>query len=165
MGKNYCAGYVFCFKEGIMITVQQVLKDKGYSDVWIVSPGASVNEALKLMSDKNVGALPVTEAGKLVGIISERDYARKVILKGKSSLSTPVSEIMTADVISVQPEQSMEECMTLMTQKRVRHLPVLVEDKLVGLISIGDVLKEIISDQKAFIESLQNYIEGTGYGQ
>ncbi|MCL4297281.1 MAG: CBS domain-containing protein [Anaerolineae bacterium] len=148
-----------------MITVQQVLKDKGYSDVWIVSPGASVNEALKLMSDKNVGALPVTEAGKLVGIISERDYARKVILKGKSSLSTPVSEIMTADVISVQPEQSMEECMTLMTQKRVRHLPVLVEDKLVGLISIGDVLKEIISDQKAFIESLQNYIEGTGYGQ
>jgi CBS domain-containing protein len=148
-----------------MITVQQVLKDKGYSDVWTVSPDASVNDALRLMSDKNVGALPVIEAGKLIGIISERDYARKVILKGKSSLNTPVSEIMTAEVISVQPEQSMEECMTLMTQKRVRHLPVLVGDKLVGLISIGDVLKEIISDQKAFIESLQNYIEGTGYGQ
>jgi CBS domain-containing protein len=148
-----------------MITVQQVLKDKGYSDVWTVSPDASVNDALRLMSDKNVGALPVTEVGKLVGIISERDYARKVILKGKSSLNTPVSEIMTAEVISVQPEQSMEECMTLMTQKRVRHLPVLVEDKLVGLISIGDVLKEIISDQKAFIQSLQDYIEGRGYGQ
>lgn len=148
-----------------MITVQQVLKDKGYSDVWTVSPDASVNDALRLMSDKNVGALPVIEAGKLIGIISERDYARKVILKGKSSLNTPVSEIMTAEVISVHPEQSMEECMTLMTQKRVRHLPVLVGDKLVGLISIGDVLKEIISDQKAFIESLQNYIEGTGYGQ
>jgi CBS domain-containing protein len=148
-----------------MITVQQVLKDKGYSDVWTVSPDSSVNDALRLMSDKNVGALPVTEVGKLVGIISERDYARKVILKGKSSLNTPVSEIMTAEVISVQPEQSMEECMTLMTQKRVRHLPVLVEDKLVGLISIGDVLKEIISDQKAFIQSLQDYIEGRGYGQ
>ncbi|GIK39879.1 MAG: histidine kinase [Chloroflexota bacterium] len=148
-----------------MITVQQVLKDKGYSDVWTVSPDASVNDALRLMSDKNVGALPVIEVGKLIGIISERDYARKVILKGKSSLNTPVSEIMTAEVISVHPEQSMEECMTLMTQKRVRHLPVLVGDKLVGLISIGDVLKEIISDQKAFIESLQNYIEGTGYGQ
>jgi CBS domain-containing protein len=152
-------------KEGAMITVQQVLKDKGYSDVWTVSPDASVYDALKLMSDKNVGALPVIEAGKLVGIISERDYARKVILKGKSSLNTPVSEIMTQEVISVQPEQSMEECMSLMTQKRVRHLPVLADDQLMGLISIGDVLKEIISDQKAFIESLQNYIEGTGYSQ
>jgi CBS domain-containing protein len=148
-----------------MITVQQVLKDKGYSDVWTVSPAASVYDALKLMSDKNVGALPVIEAGKLVGIISERDYARKVILKGKSSLNTPVSEIMTQEVISVQPKQSMEECMSLMTQKRVRHLPVLADDQLMGIISIGDVLKEIISDQKAFIQSLQDYIEGRGYGQ
>ena len=148
-----------------MITVKQVLKDKGYNEVWTITPDAPVYEALKLMSDKNVGALPVVETGRLVGIISERDYARKVILKGKSSLDTPVSEIMTKEVISVHPKQSMEDCMVLMTRKRVRHLPILVDDRLMGLISIGDVLKEIISDQKSFIQSLQNYIEGTGYGQ
>jgi CBS domain-containing protein len=147
-----------------MITVKQVLKDKGYSDVWSITPHASVYEALKLMSDKNVGALPVVEAGKLVGIISERDYARKVILKGKSSLETPVKEIMTEEVIPVHPDQSMEECMMLITNKRIRHLPILENDHLVGIISIGDVLKEIISDQKTFIQSLQDYIEGTGYG-
>ena len=147
-----------------MITVSQVLKDKGYSDVWSITPAASTYEALKLMSDKNVGALLVIEAGKPVGIISERDYARKVILKGKSALDTPVSEIMTEEVISVDPEQSMEACMALMTEKRVRHLPVLANDQLIGLISIGDVVKEIIADQKSFIQSLQDYIEGTGYG-
>jgi CBS domain-containing protein len=148
-----------------MITVRQVLKDKGYSDVWSITPDATVHEALKLMSDKNVGALPVVEAGKLVGIISERDYARKVILKEKSFLNTPVREIMTEEVTSVHPEQSMEECMLLMTERRVRHLPILVDDRLTGIISIGDVLKEIISDQKSFIQDLQDYIEGTGYGR
>ncbi len=148
-----------------MITVNQVLKTKGYSDVWSITPDTPVYEALKMMSDKDVGALPVVKAGKLVGIISERDYARKVILKGKSSLNTPVSEIMTEEVISVDPEQSMEECMVLMTDKHVRHLPILVDDRLMGIISIGDVVKEIISDQKSFILSLQNYIAGTGYGQ
>jgi CBS domain-containing protein len=148
-----------------MITVKQVLKDKGYSDVWTVSPDTSVFEALKLMSTKNVGALPVMATGKLVGIVSERDYARKVVLKGKTSLNTPVKEIMTSEVISVHPERSMEDCMEIMTKQRVRHLPIVVNDDLVGIISIGDVLKEIISDQKELIRSLQNYIEGTGYGQ
>jgi CBS domain-containing protein len=145
--------------------VSQVLKDKGYSDVWSITPDAPVYEALKLMSEKNVGALLVIETGKPVGIISERDFARKAILKGKSSLDTPVSEIMTQKVISIHPEQSMEECMALMTDKHVRHLPVLVNDQVIGLISIGDVVKEIISYQKTLIQSFQNYIEGTGYGQ
>jgi len=148
-----------------MITVMQVLKGKGYSDIYSITPDATVYEALRLMSDKNVGALPVLETGKLVGIISERDYARKVILKGKSSLNTPVREIMTEEVTSVHPEQSMEECMMLITERRVRHLPILVDGRLIGIISIGDVLKAIISDQKSFIRNLQDYIEGTGYGR
>jgi CBS domain-containing protein len=147
-----------------MITVNQVLRTKPSDAVWTIAPDATVFDALKLMSDKGVGALPVVKEGKLTGIISERDYARKVILKGKSSLNTPVNEIMTANVISVHPEQSMHECMELMTNQRVRHLPVLVEGQLVGIISIGDVLKEIISDQERFIQDLQNYIEGRGYG-
>ena len=147
-----------------MITVKQVLRDKNYHEVWSISPEATVLDALKLMSEKEVGALPVLENGKLAGIISERDYARKVILRGKSSLSTPVSEIMTPRVIFVQPEQSMRECMDLMTDHRVRHLPVLEGERLTGIISIGDVLKEIISEQETFIDDLSNYIEGRGYG-
>ncbi len=147
-----------------MITVKQVLQGKGYPETWTISPDATVFEALKLLSEKRVGALPVVEAGKLVGILSERDYARKVILKGKSSLNTPVREIMTEEVITVEPEQSMQACMELMTNMRVRHLPVLDNGKLLGIISIGDVLKEIITEQELFIRDLQNYIEGRGYG-
>ena len=146
-----------------MITVKQVLQDKGYPETWAISPDATVYDALKLLSEKRVGALPVLEAEKLVGILSERDYARKVILKGKSSLNTPVREIMTEKVIAVHPEESIQECMEMMTNKRVRHLPVLADDKLIGIISIGDILKEIISEQEIFIRDLQDYIEGRGY--
>lgn len=146
-----------------MITVKQVLQAKGYHDVWSIAPDSTVYDALKMMSDKGVGALPVVEGEKLVGIMSERDYARKVILRGRSSLKTPVREIMTERVIVVHPDQTMRECMELMTNKRVRHLPVVSNDQLIGLISIGDVLKEIISEQELFIQDLQNYIEGRGY--
>lgn len=147
-----------------MITVKQVLQTKGYDDTWTISSEVTVFDALKLLSEKDVGALPVVDGEKLVGIMSERDYARKVILQGKSSLNTPVKEIMTEKVITVKPDQSMSECMELMTVKRVRHLPVVNGDKLVGIISIGDVLKEIISEQEIFIRDLQNYIQGRGYG-
>ena len=148
-----------------MITVKQLLKSKGSSEIWSVEPEASVYDALNLMSQKNVGALPVIKGGKLVGVISERDYARKVILKGKTSLSTPVSEIMTPRVFSVQLGQKMTEAMALMSEKRVRHLPVMDDDQIVGIISIGDVLKEIISAQETYIKDLENYIDGRGYGQ
>lgn len=147
-----------------MITVKQVLQDKGYPETWTITPDDTVFDALKTLNEKAVGALPVVEEDKLIGIISERDYARKVILKGKSSLNTPVREIMTENVICVEPEQSMQQCMELMTVKRVRHLPVLEDGKLLGIISIGDVLKEIITEQESFIRDLQNYIEGRGYG-
>jgi CBS domain-containing protein len=148
-----------------MITVKQLLKSKGSSEVWSVAPDASVYDALKLMGEKNVGALPVVEGGKLVGVISERDYARKVVLQGKSSLQTPVSEIMTPRVFSVQIGQKMTEAMAIMSEKRVRHIPIMDDDQLVGIISIGDVLKEIVSAQEMYIKDLENYIDGRGYGQ
>ena len=148
-----------------MITVKQLLKSKGSSEVWSVAPDASVYDALNLMSEKNVGALPVVEGEKLVGVISERDYARKVVLKKKSSLNTPVSEIMTPRVFSVQLGQKMAEAMALMSEKRVRHIPVMDDDQLVGIISIGDVLKEIVAAQETYIKDLENYIDGRGYGQ
>lgn len=142
-----------------MKTVRHLLQAKGY-DVWSVNPGTSVLEALKLMAAKNIGALLVLESGRLVGIFSERDYARKVILKGKSSHSTRVREIMSRKVVYVRPEQGMEDCMGLMTQKRIRHLPVLEGDELVGMISIGDVVKSIISEQEFTIRQLEQYISG-----
>ena len=148
-----------------MITVKQLLKTKGSSEVWSVAPDATVYDALNLMSEKNVGALPVVEGEKLVGVISERDYARKVVLKEKSSLNTPVSEIMTPRVFSVQLGQKMTEAMALMSEKRVRHIPVMDDDQLVGIISIGDVLKEIVAAQETYIKDLENYIDGRGYGQ
>ena len=126
-----------------MKTVAHVLHGKG-RDIWSIPPDASVYDALRLMADKEVGALLVLDSGRLVGIISERDYARKVILKGKSSLDTPVRDIMTAKVICVRPEQTIEECMALMTDKHVRHLPVVVGDEVVGVISIGDLVKAVI---------------------
>jgi CBS domain-containing protein len=143
----------------MMKTVKHLLQDKG-EGTWSTTPDSFVYDALKLMAEKRVGALLVLEAGKLVGILSERDYARKVILQGKSSLDTPVKEIMTANVISVHPEQTIEECMALMTDKRIRHLPVLVDDQVVGVVSIGDVVKAEIAEKDFLIKQLQNYITG-----
>jgi CBS domain-containing protein len=147
-------------EKGVVVaTVQRLLLEKG-SEVWSIAPSSSVFEAIKLMAEKGIGALVVLENGKLVGMLSERDYARKVILKGKSSRETQVGEIMTEDVITVSPETTIEGCMRLMTDHRVRHLPVMEEGKLIGIISIGDVVKAIISQQEFFIEQLQNYIAG-----
>ena len=143
-----------------MKTVKQLLDAKGHN-VWITAPDASVYEALKLMADKDVGALLVLDAGKLVGIISERDYARKVILKGKFSRDTLVREIMTTQLVYVRPEQTVQECMALMTDRRIRHLPVLAGADLVGLVSIGDLVKAIISEQEFLIQNLQDYITGS----
>ena len=143
-----------------MKTVRQLLQTKGH-DIWSVAPDTSVFDALEVMAGKNVGALLVLEADALVGVFSERDYARKVILKGKASKHTLVREIMSHRVVCVSLEHSVEECMALMTDKRVRHLPVLEEQKLLGVISIGDVVKAIISEQEFMIEQLENYITGT----
>jgi CBS domain-containing protein len=144
-----------------MKTVRELLKVKGY-DIWAVAPDDSVYGALKLMAEKNIGAVLVLEAGALVGILSERDYARKVIFKGRLPEGTPVREIMTERVLWVGPDQTVEECMALMTDKRVRHLPVFEDDQLIGVISIGDVVKAIISHQEFMIEQLERYITG-GY--
>lgn len=142
-----------------MRTVRQVLRCKGHT-VWTVAPDASVHEALKMMAEKDVGALIVVAAGKVVGVFSERDYARKVVLQGKSSRDTPVREIMSQEVVYVSPCHTIEDCMALMTDKRVRHLPVLDNGRLVGIVSIGDVVKAIISEQEFIIEQLENYIHG-----
>jgi CBS domain-containing protein len=139
--------------------VASLLQTKGH-DVWSVPSHASVFEAIKLMADKGVGALLVVDAGKLTGIVSERDYARKVILRGRAAESTPVRDIMSAPVYYVKPEQSVEECMALMTAKRIRHLPVLVDDRAVGVVSIGDLVKAVLSEQEVRIEQLERYITG-----
>lgn len=143
-----------------MTTVGQLLDEKGH-DTWSITPEASVYDAIKMMADKGVGALLVVQDQKLVGIVSERDYARKVILQGKSSSDTPVREIMTERVLYVNLRQTVEECMALMTDKRIRHLPVLEDGKLVGIISIGDLVKSIISDREYLIHQLENYITGS----
>lgn len=140
-----------------MKLVKHILTAKGY-DVWAMTPDTSVYDAIELMADKGVGALVVLEAGKLAGIISERDYARKIILKGRASKETLVKEIMTFPVIYTDPDQTIEKCMAMMTAKHIRHLPVLVDDRLIGIVSIGDLVKAIISDQKALIQQLESYI-------
>lgn len=142
-----------------MLTVRQLLQKKG-GQVWSVSPNTSVFDAIKLMADKRVGALLVLDETRLVGIVSERDYATKVILQGRSSEETPVRAIMAGNVLYVTPEQSIEECMALVTEKRVRHLPVFEEDRLIGVLSSGDLIKAIISDQQFIIEQLEKYIKG-----
>lgn len=142
-----------------MTIVAQILQIKGHS-VWSIAPDATVYQALELMAEKDIGALLVMEQGKLVGILSERDYARKVILKGKFSKDTLVREIMTETVFGVRPEQTIEECMALMTNQRVRHLPVITNDQVIGIISIGDVVKALISDQAFLIQELEKYIVG-----
>ena len=140
-----------------MKTVKEILQAKAQK-LLSIAPDASVLDALRLMAEKEVGALVVLEGERLAGIFSERDYARKVILQGKSSKDTAVREIMTHKVVCVQPEQSIEDCMALMTDKRIRHLPVLEDQTVVGVISIGDVVKEVISEQRFVIEQLEHYI-------
>jgi CBS domain-containing protein len=142
-----------------MLSVGKLLQNKG-RQIWSISPDESVYEALKRMAEKNIGALLVIEQGELVGIISERDYARKVILMGKTSIETPVREIMTPQVISIRTDQSIQDCMALFTDKHIRHLPVYEGDQLVGIISIGDVVKAIITQQEFVIEQLEGYITG-----
>jgi len=140
-----------------MAKVKDILALKGQS-VWSIAPEESVYEAMKLMAEKGIGAIMVIDGEKLVGILSERDYARKVILQGRASRTTQVREIMTSHVLYAQPEQNIEECMALMTDERVRHLPVYEEGRLVGVISIGDLVKSIITEQKFIIEQLERYI-------
>ena len=142
-----------------MTTVAQLLQDKVRA-VWMVAPDATVYDALSLMAAKNVGALVVVEGASVVGILSERDYARKVILKGKFSKDTRVREIMTEKVYFVRPEQTIEECMAVMTAEHIRHLPVLTDDRLTGIVSIGDVVRVIISDKEFLIKQLEHYITG-----
>jgi len=139
-------------------TLSEVLDAKG-RNVWTVSPQSSAYEALELMAEKEVGALVVIDQGKVIGMFSERDYARKLVLKGKSSKETPVAEVMTEPVCYVLPWTSLSECMTLMTNKHVRHLPVLDGDKLVGIVTIGDVVKAIISEQEFVIRELKSYVD------
>jgi CBS domain-containing protein len=140
-----------------MKTIDTILEEKG-REVVSIGPNATVYEALKLMAERNVGAVVVIEDGKPVGLLSERDYARNVILKGRASHDTPVREIMETRVACVSPAHTPDECMALMTEKRTRHLPVMDGDRLVGLISIGDLVKSIIDEQKVVIEHLERYI-------
>ncbi len=140
-----------------MKKIRELLQNKG-GDIWSVTPDTSVLDAIKMMAEKGIGALMVLDSGKPVGIISERDYARKVILMGRSSQDTPVSEIMSSSLIFADVEQSVEDCMSLMTDHRIRHLPVLDNNELLGVISIGDLVKTIIDEQKFMIKQLETYI-------
>ena len=142
-----------------MQTIRDILKVKG-TDVWCVEPDATVFDALRRMAEKEVGALVVTEGAQVVGLISEREYARKVVLEGRTSPTTLVKEIMISPVVYIHLDQAIEECMSLMTEKRTRHLPVIEDGKLVGLISIGDIVKSIIADQQFLIEQLVRYVSG-----
>ena len=143
-----------------MKTAAQVLKSKPVQGVETVAPSTSVFDAVRLMAEKNIGALLVLEGERIAGIVTERDYARKIVLLGRSSKETPVGDIMSSPVMYVRPDQSNEECMALMTDNRVRHLPVVDNGKLLGLVSIGDLVKDIISEQKFIIEQLEHYISG-----
>ena len=140
-----------------MKSLKQVLEVKG-SQVYSIRPDAKVIEALQLMAQKDIGALLVMEGERLIGIMSERDYARKVILHGRSSQDVPVRDIMTANVITVSPERTVEECMALVTHHRIRHLPVCEDERLIGMVSIGDLVKEVIADQEQTIKQLESYI-------
>lgn len=146
-----------------MGTVHDILRTKG-TTVWSVTPDMTVHDALRLMAEKNIGAvLVLDEGGRIVGLLSERDYARKVALEGRTAQDTLVRDIMSERVMGVRPEQTVEQCMMIMTDRRIRHLPVVDEDGLVGVISIGDVVKAVLSHQEFMIEQLENYITGTPY--
>jgi CBS domain-containing protein len=138
--------------EAVMKTIRHILQLKGY-DIWCITSTDTVFNALKLMANKDVGALLVMEKDRLLGIISERDYARKVILVGKSSKETLVSEIMTTEIFTIHPDQTVEECLDLMTEKHIRHAPVIEDDKVIGVVSIGDVMRDIIYNQKKTIKN------------
>ena len=142
-----------------MVTVSDLLKSKG-TQVFSISANASVRDALKLMAEKDVGALPILDSGKLMGIFSERDFARLLAEEGEFSLDTSVWDLMTKKLFTVTPSTSIESCMKLMTDKHIRHLPVLENENLVGMISIGDVVKTVIASQKEFIDQLEGYISG-----
>jgi len=141
-------------------TVRQILQTKD-GILWTIGPQATVFEALDLMEEKEIGAVVVVDGEELVGIFAERDYARKVILKGRSSKETRVSELMTQEVFCVHPDQTVEECMALMTNKHIRHLPVLENGRLVGIVTIGDIVKAVIGDQEIMVHSLEKYILGS----
>ncbi len=142
-----------------METIRQILGKKG-NQIFSVTPGTTVYETLKLMADKNIGAVLVLDEGKLVGIMSERDYARKVVLKGKFSKEIPVNEIMSPNVICIDPDQTIINTKAVMIQKRIRHLPVMESDKLVGIISIGDVVNAVLEENSFMIDQLATYIKG-----
>lgn len=142
-----------------MTAVQQLLEEKGH-DVWTIHPDASVFDAIEQMARRDIGSLVVVEDGKILGIFTERHYARKVFLRGKSSPKTPIREIMTSHAICVRPEQTVEQCMAVMSENRVRHLPVLDGERLTGIVSIGDLVKSIIADQKFEIEQLTHFVHG-----
>ncbi|KRB94207.1 CBS domain-containing protein [Noviherbaspirillum sp. Root189] len=143
-----------------MHSVSQILKNKSNTQVYTVTPTTTVLDAIKLMAERGIGALLVMEGEKIVGIVTERDYARKVVLKGRASNETPVRDIMTTSVMYVRPDTTNEQCMALMTENRLRHLPVIENEKLVGLISIGDLVADIISEQQFIIEQMEHYIRG-----
>jgi len=140
-----------------MTLVSQILQSKG-NHTWTIAPNTTVFDALTSMAEKDIGALLVVENGEFIGIFSERDYARKIILHGKSSIDTEVQDIMTSEVLCISPDQSVAKCMALMTEKRIRHIPVLDDGRLVGVISIGDVVKAIIAEQQIIINHLEDYI-------
>ena len=142
-----------------MTTVKHVLDQKGH-DVYFIHPDASVFDAIKMMAENNIGSLVVLDDGKLVGLIAERHYAREIILRGRTSRGTLVRDIMSKEVICARSDQPVEECMAVMTAKGVRHLPVLEHGRLVGIVSIGDMVKSVISDQKFMIEQLEHFIQG-----
>ena len=142
-----------------MNTIRQILAEKG-SEIWSIAPSQTVFDAIQLMAIRRVGALLVMEGRRLSGIVSERDYAREVILKGRSSKDTPVQDIMTKEVITVTPDSRIEDSLSLMTEHRIRHLPVLDKDEISGIVSIGDLVKEIIREQQSTIEQLESYIKG-----
>ena len=145
-------------KRGTMKTIRQLLESKGH-EVATISPDMSVFESMQLMAARNIGALLVLDAGsKLVGIVTERDYARKMYMQNKFAKDVPVKEIMTRQVVYVRPDQTNEDCMALITEKRVRHLPVLENDRVIGIVSIGDLVKDTISEQEFIIHQLENYI-------
>jgi CBS domain-containing protein len=143
-----------------MITVAEILRAKPQAAVYSVSPTTSVLEAIQLMAEKGIGALVVLDKGRLAGIVSERDYARKVVLLERSAADTAISEIMTADVLTVSPRDTSQDCMQLMTDRHLRHLPVLAEGELIGLLSIGDLVKHTIAEQASLIQQLEQYIRG-----